>query len=146
MKKLDKKLNTKISKEDLEVWDNFIRETKSVEDKDLKLLYDRNLKNSKIFDLRLDLHGYTLSESFKKINDLFEFIKDKNIKKILIITGKGLHSNKDSDPYSSKDLSLLRYAVPDYIHKNFLYKIVSIDKSPNYLGGEGSFIINVKKN
>ena len=72
-------------------------------------------------------------------------LKKKKIKKILIITGKGLHSNKEQDPYASKDLSLLKYAVPDYLQKNFAKILVSIEPSPIKLGGEGSMIVTLKK-
>ena len=112
---MKKKLNTKISKEDLETWNNFIKETRSVEDKDVKLSPEQNFENTKTYDLRIDLHGYTIEESFHKIDQLFIFAKENFVKKALIITGKGIHSNKENDPYASKDLSLLRYAVPDYI-------------------------------
>ena len=115
---MKKKLSIKISKEDLETWNNFIKETRSVEDKDIKLSPEQNFENTKTYDLRIDLHGYTIEESFRKIDQLFIFAKENNVKKALIITGKGIHSNKENDPYASKDLSLLRYAVPDYINKN----------------------------
>jgi len=141
-----KKLSTKASKEDLETWNNFIKNTRVVEDKDIRLSPDQNLENEKTYDLRIDLHGYTIQESFKKIDDLFFFAKKNNIKKALVITGKGIHSNKENDPYASKDLSLLRYAVPDYISKNYSQNIVSIKTSPISLGGEGSIIVTLKKN
>jgi len=140
-----KKLSIKASQEDLETWNNFIKETKAVEDKDTKLSPNQNLENTKTYDLRIDLHGYTIQESFKKIDDLLAFAKENNVKKALIITGKGLHSNKEKDPYASKDLSLLRYAVPDYLNKNYSQQIISIETSPISLGGEGSMIITVKK-
>lgn len=142
---MEKKPSTKISKEDLEIWNKFIKENRSVEDKDLKLTSKNNTENNKIIDLRVDLHGYTIKEAFKKIDDLFSFSKEKNVKKILIITGKGLHSNKESDPYASKDLSLLRYAIPDYLNKNFSSLMLSIESSPLNLGGEGSIIVTLKK-
>ena len=142
---MEKKPSTKISKEDLEIWNKFIKENRSVEDKDLKLTSKNNRENNKIIDLRVDLHGYTIKEAFKKIDDLFSFSKEKNVKKILIITGKGLHSNKESDPYASKDLSLLRYAIPDYLNKNFSSLMLSIESSPLNLGGEGSIIVTLKK-
>ena len=142
---MKKKLSIKASQEDLETWNNFIKETKAVEDKDTKLSPNQNLENTKTYDLRIDLHGYTIQESFKKIDDLFAFAKENNVKKALIITGKGLHSNKEKDPYASKDLSLLRYAVPDYLNKNYSQQIISIETSPISLGGEGSMIITVKK-
>ena len=143
---MKKKLSTKASKEDLETWNNFIKNTRVVEDKDIRLSPDQNLENEKTYDLRIDLHGYTIQESFKKIDDLFFFAKKNNIKKALVITGKGIHSNKENDPYASKDLSLLRYAVPDYISKNYSQNIVSIKTSPISLGGEGSIIVTLKKN
>lgn len=142
---MEKKPSTKISKEDLETWNNFIKETQSVEDKDLKLSPKENIENNKTYDLRVDLHGYTISEAFEKIDHLFSFTKENNVKKILIITGKGLHSNKENDPYASKDLSLLRFAIPDYLNKNYFSRMVSIENSPISLGGEGSIIVTLKK-
>ena len=138
-----KKRSTKISQEDIETWNKFISETKSIEDKDLLPTEDQNYQKN--FDLKVDLHGHTIAEAFDRIDYLFEFAKEKKIKKILLITGKGLHSNKENDPYASKDLSLLRYAVPDYINKNYSSLIHTIETSPISLGGEGSMIIALKK-
>ena len=141
---MKKKLSTKASKEDLEIWNNFIKETRVVEDKDMQLPSNQNSENIKTYDLRIDLHGYTIQESFKKIDELFIFAKENNVKKALIITGKGLHSNKEEDPYASKDLSLLKFAVPDYLNKNYSQNIISIETSPINLGGEGSMIVTLK--
>ena len=140
-----KKRSTKISQEDIETWNKFISETKSIEDKDKDLAPTKHQNYQKNFDLKVDLHGHTIAEAFDRIDHLFEFAKDKKIKRILLITGKGLHSNKENDPYVSKDLSLLRYAVPDYINKNYSSLIHSIETSPISLGGEGSMIIALKK-
>ncbi len=117
---MEKKPNTKISKEDLDTWNNFINQTKSVEDKDVQFSSKHEQKNVASYELRVDLHGYTIAEAFEKIDHLILFAQEKQIKKILLITGKGLHSNKESDPYVSKDLSLLRYAVPEYSKKKLL--------------------------
>ncbi len=140
-----KKRSTKISQEDIETWNKFISETKSIEDKDKDLVPTKDQNYQKNFDLKVDLHGHTIAEAFDRIDYLFEFAKEKKIKKILLITGKGLHSNKENDPYASKDLSLLRYAVPDYINKNYSSLIHTIETSPISLGGEGSMIIALKK-
>ena len=140
-----KKRSTKISQEDIETWNKFISETKSIEDKDKDLVPTEDQNYQKNFDLKVDLHGHTIAEAFDRIDYLFEFAKEKKIKKILLITGKGLHSNKENDPYASKDLSLLRYAVPDYINKNYSSLIHTIETSPISLGGEGSMIIALKK-
>jgi len=75
------------------------------------------------------------------INDAIE----RKVRKILFITGKGLHSNKEQDPYASKDLSLLRYAVPEHIENNFSEHIIKIEQSPIKLGGTGSIIVFLKK-
>ncbi len=140
-----KKRSTKISQEDIETWNKFISETKSIEDKDKDLLPTEDQRYQKNFDIKVDLHGHTIAEAFDRIDHLFEFAKEKKIKRILLITGKGLHSNKENDPYASKDLSLLRYAVPDYINKNYSSLIHTIETSPISLGGEGSMIIALKK-
>ena len=142
---MKKKPNTKISKEDLETWNNFINQTKTVEDKDLKSSPPNELQDPRSYELRVDLHGYTIAEAFEKMDHLLKFAEEKDIRRILLITGKGLHSNKDSDPYASKDMSLLRYAVPDYIRKNYSARINSIEASPIALGGEGSMIVTLKK-
>jgi DNA-nicking Smr family endonuclease len=142
---VEKKPNTKISKEDLDTWNNFINQTKSVEDKDVQFSSKHEQKNVASYELRVDLHGYTIAEAFEKIDHLILFAQEKKIKKILLITGKGLHSNKESDPYVSKDLSLLRYAVPEYLKKNYSSSINTIESSPISLGGEGSMIVTLKK-
>ena len=140
-----KKRSTKISQEDIETWNKFISETKSIEDKDKDLLLTEDQRYQRNFDLKVDLHGHTIAEAFDRIDHLFEFAKEKKIKRILLITGKGLHSNKENDPYASKDLSLLRYAVPDYIKKNYSDFIHTIESSPVNLGGDGSMIVTLKK-
>lgn len=140
-----KKLSTKISQEDIDTWNKFISETQSIEDKDKHLTSKEDQKYQRHFDLRVDLHGHTIAEAFERIDHLFDFAKEKKIKRILLITGKGLHSNKENDPYASKDLSLLRYAVPDYIKKNYSDFIHTIESSPVNLGGDGSMIVTLKK-
>lgn len=140
-----KKRSTKISQEDIDTWNKFISETQSIEDKDKDLTSKEDQKYQRHFDLRVDLHGHTIAEAFERIDHLFDFAKEKKIKRILLITGKGLHSNKENDPYASKDLSLLRYAVPDYIKKNYSDFIHTIESSPVNLGGDGSMIVTLKK-
>ncbi len=140
-----KKRITKISQEDIDTWNKFISETQSIEDKDKHLTSKEDQKYQRHFDLRVDLHGHTIAEAFERIDHLFDFAKEKKIKRILLITGKGLHSNKENDPYASKDLSLLRYAVPDYIKKNYSDFIHTIESSPVNLGGDGSMIVTLKK-
>ena len=67
---------------------------------------------------------------------------------MIVVTGKGLHSNKENDPYVSKDLSILRYSVPEFINKNKnLTDIISeIKEAKIQDGGSGAFYIYLKKN
>lgn len=63
----------------------------------------------------------------------------------MIITGKGLRSKVSEDPYKSEDLSLLRYAMPDYIKKNYQSRIISISVASIENGGEGAYELRLKK-
>ena len=132
-----------ISKEDLDTWKNYIKNPTDVIDKDS--IVKKN--NYKSFRYRFDLHGYTLLDANKKIEDLIIFCTKNNYKEILLITGKGTHSKTDNDIYVSKNLSKLKYSVPDFIKSNLeLSKYVSsISNASNLDGGEGAMIIKLKK-
>ena len=86
-----------------------------------------------------------MHEALDGVSNTVNEASEKKTRKILFITGKGLHSNKDQDPYASKDLSLLRYAVPEHIEKNFSQYIVKIEQSISKLGGSGAIIVLLKK-
>ena len=132
-----------ISKEDLDTWKDYIKNPTDVIDKDS--IVKKN--NYKSFRYRFDLHGYTLLDANKKIEDLIIFCTKNNYKEILLITGKGTHSKTDNDIYVSKNLSKLKYSVPDFIKSNLeLSKYVSsISNASNLDGGEGAMIIKLKK-
>jgi len=141
-----KKPNTEPTEQDLKDWDNFISNVKSVEDKDAKFdnfLTENN--SNQLFDIRKDLHGLKMHEALNVVSHTINQAIESGKRKILFITGKGLHSNNDQDPYLSKDLSLLRYAVPEHIQNNFLENLVKIEKSPEKFGGSGSIIVFLKK-
>jgi DNA-nicking Smr family endonuclease len=141
-----KKPNTEPTEQDLKDWDNFISNVKSVEDKDAK--FDNSLiedNSNQLFDIRKDLHGLKMHEALSVVSHTINQAIESGKRKILFITGKGLHSNNDQDPYLSKDLSLLRYAVPEHIQNNFLENLVKIEKSPEKFGGSGSIIVFLKK-
>lgn len=143
---MKKKPSTKPTDQDLKDWNSFIENINSIDNKDAP--YDNaaiEKNNDKLFDIRKDLHGYKIHEALDEVCRIVEEALEKKLRKILFITGKGLHSNKEADPYASKDLSLLRYAVPDYLMNNFSDKIISIEQSPEKLGGEGSMIVFLKK-
>ncbi|WP_440679904.1 Smr/MutS family protein [Candidatus Pelagibacter sp. HIMB1517] len=143
---MKKKPNIKPTKEDLKDWESFIENINSIEDKDAPLdnsIIEKN--NDRLFDIRKDLHGLKMHEALDVVSNTINDAIVRKVRKILFITGKGLHSNKEQDPYASKDLSLLRYAVPEYIENNFSDHVIKIEQSPIKLGGSGSIIVFLKK-
>jgi DNA-nicking Smr family endonuclease len=131
-----------LSKEDKETWDNFTRQPSDIYDKDLKIADDNPRKNR----LRYDLHGFTLEEANKKVKDLILSGIRNKYKEILLITGKGLHSNTEEDTYVSKNLSKLRFSVPEFINScDELSKfVVSISEASLKDGGSGAILIKLK--
>ena len=131
-----------LSKEDKETWDNFTRQPSDIYDKDLQIADDNPRKNR----LRFDLHGFTLEDANKKVKDLILSGIRNKYKEILLITGKGLHSNTEEDTYVSKNLSKLRFSVPEFINScDELSKfVVSISEASLKDGGSGAILIKLK--
>ena len=132
-----------LSKEDLDTWNKYIKNPTDLIDKD-----NLNKKSEhRSFRFHYDLHGFSLLDANKKIEELIFFCTNKNYKEILLITGKGIHSNTDEDVYASKNLSKLKYSVPDFIKSNpEVSKFVSSISSAKKLdGGEGAIIIKLRK-
>ena len=132
-----------ISQEDINTWKNYIKSPTDITDKD-------NIQDdSKSYHNRFkyDLHGFTLLEANEKVKEIILLCVKKNYKEILLITGKGIHSNIKKNVYASKDLSKLKYSVPEYIKSNLdLSKhIVSISNADKKDGGDGAIIIKLKK-
>ena len=96
---------------------------------------------------KFDLHGYSLEEANSKVESLINDSYKKGIKKLVIITGKGLHSENEKNPYVSKNLGILKFSVPDYIKKNseLMNKILNISEAEIEDGGSGAFYIFLKK-
>ena len=113
-------------------------------------IFDKELENKKIPKIvkriKFDLHGYTLLEANEKVNEIVNKCQKDGTKEILLITGKGLHSNTDNDAYVSKKLSKLKYSVPEYIrtNKELSDKILSIEPASLIDGGEGAIVIKLK--
>ena len=143
---MKKKLSIKPTEQDLKDWESFINNIKGIEDKDASIdnVKSENI-NQKLFDIRKDLHGLKMHEALEVVSNTMNEAIEKKFRKILFITGKGLHSNNEEDPYVSKDLSLLRHAVPEHINNNFSKDIIQIEESPLKLGGSGSIIVLLKK-
>ena len=135
-------MNSKISDKDKKDWEEFLSNKDKLPDKDFKL---DNIKKAKI--LHIDLHGFTLENANKTIKKFIENGYENGVSKIIVVTGKGLHSTVEKDPYVSKDLSILKYSVPEFIHNNneLMSKIVEIQDASIEDGGSGAFYILLKK-
>ena len=105
-------MNSKISDKDKKDWENFLSNNESLPNKDIIKTKE------KLKTLSFDLHGYSLDEANKKIKDLINNSYENEVTKLIIVTGKGLHSKNDKDPHISKDLGILKNSVPDYINNN----------------------------
>tara|TARA_B100001057_G_scaffold418122_1_gene437179 strand:+ start:608 stop:1021 length:414 start_codon:yes stop_codon:yes gene_type:complete len=136
-------LNDKISDKDKQAWKNFLASNDKLPNKDINLTIKKNLKIKHI-----DLHGFTLGEANKTIERFINDSYNKNVSKIIVVTGKGLHSNVEKDPYVSKDLSILKYSVPNFIENNpdLMKKVIEIKDAEIKDGGSGAFYIFLKKN
>ena len=135
-------MNNSISDKDKKDWKNFLSKNDKLQDKDLN-----DSKSSKRKILLFDLHGYSLDEANRKMNELIPISYEKGIGKLIIVTGKGIHSKNETDPYISKDLGILRYSVPEYINNNdqLLAYVNEIKEASIEDGGSGAFYIYLKK-
>tara|TARA_B100001250_G_C19462934_1_gene641030 strand:- start:222 stop:641 length:420 start_codon:yes stop_codon:yes gene_type:complete len=132
----------KISEKDKKDWLNFLKSDEKLKNKDL----DTN-KNTSPNNKTIDLHGFTLEEANKKIEKIINDAYKKDVSKVIVVTGKGIHSNVEKDPYVSKDLSILKFSVPDYIENNseLMKKIIEIKDADKEDGGSGAFYIYLKR-
>ena len=132
-----------ISKKDKKDWQTFISSNEKLPNKDLKLKQHSLIKTKSI-----DLHGYTLDEANKVINNFIKNCYEEKVNKIIVVTGKGLHSENEKNPYVSKDLSILKYSIPEYISNNesLMSVINEIRDAKIEDGGSGAFYIFLKKN
>ena len=132
--------------EDIKAWEDF--KNNKFLDGDKGEISKKSIKRNKKqdhFDFKIDLHGYSLQDSFEKIKGVIENCYQKDLRSILIITGKGLRSKVKENPYLSEDLSLLKYAVPNFIKDNFSDIINSMEEPDQSLGGSGAFLLRLKK-
>ena len=136
-------MNKKISDKDIKDWDNFVNSKEKLFNKDQQL----NRKISTYKEETIDLHGYTLEDANIKIESFILSCFEKGVTKINIITGKGSRSKNLNDPYQSKDLSILKYSVPNYIkeNSNLMNKILKLDFDSVKTPSKGNFDIILKK-
>ena len=133
---------SKISKRDKRDWENFLSKKESLPNKDLSSPKKKILKT-----LRFDFHGYSLDEANRTVNNLIRDSYKSGIRKLVIVTGKGIHSDNEKNPYSSKDLGILKYSLPEYIRNNSeLMELINEIKDADIKdGGGGAFYIFLKK-
>ena len=132
-----------ISEKDKKDWENFLSKNEKLPNKDLKIDKKLTFKTRSI-----DLHGYSLEEANNSIENFIVASYQENINKLIVVTGKGIHSQNEKDPYVSKDLSILKYSVPEFIsnNKNLMKIIYEMKDAIIEDGGEGAFYIFLKKN
>ena len=135
-------MNRNISDKDKKDWENFLSKDDGLPNKDLEIS-----KNKKITSKICDLHRYSLDEANKKVYDLICNSYEAGISKLVIVTGKGIHSENERNPYISKDLGILKYSVPEYIENNqeLMNLIKDIKEASREDGGSGAFYIYLKK-
>ena len=137
-------MNNKLSDKDKKDWQNFISSEEKVHNKDLSL---SQMKTNKDLVKTIDLHGFSLENANKTIDEFINRCFKTNVSKITVITGKGLRSNNINNPYVSKNLSILKNSVPEFIKSNtdLMKKIKNIQEAKAEDGGSGAFNILLKK-
>ena len=135
-------MNNNISNKDKKDWEKFINSNKKLPNKDLNYKKEINKKIRSI-----DLHGYSLNEANKTIEIFITKAYSENINKLIVVTGKGLHSQNEKDPYVSKNLSILKYSIPEFIsnNANLMSMINEMSDAKIEDGGGGAFYIFLKK-
>ncbi len=134
---------TKISKKDARDWEDFLNKREPLPNKDLSSAKKKIVKTK-----NFDFHGFSLNEANKTINKLIKDSYKSGVRKLVVVTGKGIHSDNEKNPYRSKDLGILKYSMPEYI-KNTpdLMKLINEIKEADVEdGGSGAFYIFLKKN
>ena len=136
-------MNSKISEKDKKTWEEFLSKDQKLPNKDN---FQSEIKSKKTRSL--DLHGKTLDEANQIIENFIRKSYEDKVHKLIIVTGKGLHSSNEKDPYVSKDLGILKYSIPNFLNNNteLMQLISNISEASIKDGGSGAFYIFLKKN
>ena len=131
-----------ISDKDKKDWENFLKNKEKISNKDFVKKKKIRFEKTKT----IDLHGYTIEEANKAVGQFIQSCFDKNVTRIIVITGKGLRSKNIENPYVSSDLSILKYSVPEFIenNENLTKMIIEITDAKIEDGGSGAFYIYLK--
>ena len=132
----------KISDKDKNDWENFLKDKAKIPNKDF--VNKKKTRQEKI--KKIDLHGYTLEEANVAVTKFIQKYFEEDVTKIIVITGKGLRSKNVENPYLSKNLSILKYSVPEFIehNKSLMKMIIEITDAKIEDGGRGAFYIYLK--
>jgi DNA-nicking Smr family endonuclease len=141
-KDINSQKTLEISDKDKEDWQNFLKNKEKIPNKDF--VNKKNIRYEKI--KKIDLHGYTIEEASKAVEQFIQKCFGENVTKIIVITGKGLRSKNIENPYLSKDLSILKYSVPEFIESNTSLTKMIIETTDAKVedGGSGAFYIYLK--
>ena len=137
-----KKKDIKNPDKDKQDWENFLNNKEKIPNKDS--IHKKNIRYEKI--KKIDLHGYTIEEANKAVEQFIQKCFDEGVTKIIVITGKGLRSKNVENPYLSKDLSILKYSVPEFIENNKSLTGLIIETIDAKIedGGSAAFYIYLK--
>ena len=113
-----------LTKKDIEDWEEFTNSNQKIFDKE-RNISPQFSKNRFSFDL----HGKTLNEANEIVKNLIIQCVEKEYKEILLVTGKGIHSEISTDVYTSEKLNKIRYSVPEFIKNDpdLLRLVVSVN-------------------
>ena len=127
---------------DKQDWENFLNNKEKIPNKDS--IHKKNIRYEKI--KKIDLHGYTIEEANNAIEQFIQKCFEESVTKIIVITGKGLRSKNVENPFLSKDLSILKYSVPEFIenNKSLTQFIIETTDAKIEDGGSGAFYIYLK--
>ena len=137
-----KKKDVKNPDKDKQDWENFLNNKEKIPNKDS--VHKKNIRYEKI--KKIDLHGFTIEEANKAVEQFIQKCFEESVTKIIVITGKGLRSKNVENPYLSRDLSILKYSVPEFIesNKDLMKMIIESTDAKIEDGGSGAFYIYLK--
>ena len=134
-------MSSNISDKDKKDWKNFLEKNEKLPNKDAE-----RKENKSHITKSLDLHGFTLDEANKKVESFITYCFNQKVSKVIIVTGKGLHSQNDKDPYISKEFGILKNSIPEFLNnnRNLMKKIYKTESASIEDGGSGALILYLK--
>lgn len=98
--------------------------------------------NQENFQIKVDLHGKTEEEAYGLLEKTFIYCINNNIRKILVITGKGYYDA----PYDRDQKGLIRTEFVKWVKYSKLSPLVTDFSNASIKdGGDGAFYVTLKK-